>query len=161
MTAMMDLIQELWTLKRDIVSDDFDKALYRLASELPMKIHEYPTGTQCWTWKIPEKWTCDEAYLETLDGKRLIDYRDHPLHVVSYSLPFEGEVTREELFKHLHVHARLKNAVPYVFKYYDRDWGLCCSQTLRDRMDDERYRVVIRTRFEPGKLKVGRVCNRR
>jgi len=42
MTAMMDLIQELWTLKRDIVSDDFDKALYRLASELPMKIYEYP-----------------------------------------------------------------------------------------------------------------------
>ena len=30
-----------------------------------------------------------------------------PLHVVSYSVPFEGEVTREELFNHLHVHPRL------------------------------------------------------
>ena len=39
MTAMMDLIQELWTLKRDIVSDGFDKAPYRLATEIPMKIH--------------------------------------------------------------------------------------------------------------------------
>jgi aminopeptidase-like protein len=155
MTAMMDLIQELWTLKRDIVSDDFDKALFRINTELPMKIHEYATGTQCWTWKVPEKWTCDEAYLETLDGKRLIDYRDHPLHVVSYSLPFDGEVTRDELFKHLHVHSRLNNAVPYVFKYYERDWGLCCSQTLRDRMKDDRYHVVIRSRFEPGKLKLG------
>jgi aminopeptidase-like protein len=155
MTAMMDLIQELWTLKRDIVSDDFDKALYRLAAELPMKIHEYETGTPCWTWKIPEKWTCDEAYLETMDGKRLIDYRDHPLHVVSYSLPYDGVVTRDDLMKHLHVHSRLSNAVPYVFKYYERDWGLCCTQTLRDRLKEDRYRVVIRSRFEPGKLKLG------
>jgi aminopeptidase-like protein len=155
MASMMDLIQDLWTLKRDIVSDDFDKALNRLSAELPMKIHEYPSGTPCWTWKVPEKWTCDEAYLETVSGRRLIDYQDHPLHVVSYSLPFEGEIPREVLFKHLHSHSRLPDAVPYVFKYYDRDWGLCCSQTLRDSLKDERYRVVIRTRFEPGKLKVG------
>jgi aminopeptidase-like protein len=155
MASMMDLIQELWTLKRDIVSDDFDKALYRLAVEIPLKIHEYATGTPCWTWKIPEKWTCDEAYLETMDGRRLIDYQDHPLHVVSYSLSYEGEVTREELLNHLHTHARLPEAVPYVFKFYERDWGLCCSQALRDSLKDKSYRVVIRTRFEPGKLKLG------
>ena len=56
-------------------------------------------------------------------------YADHPLHVVSYSLPFEGMVTREELLQHLHVHPRLPEAIPFVFKYYDRDWGLCASQT--------------------------------
>ena len=72
MTTMLDLIKELWFLKRDIVSDDFDKALYRLADEVPpssqtsVKIHEYPSSEQCWTWCVPEKWTCHEAYLETL-----------------------------------------------------------------------------------------------
>ena len=55
-------------------------------------------GTHCWTWIIPEKWTCHEACLETLEGKKLISYDDHPLHVVYYSLPFEGVVSREELF---------------------------------------------------------------
>lgn len=154
---MLDLIKELWFLKRDIVSDDFDRALLRLAQEVPMAIHEYPTGESCWTWKVPEKWTCREAYLETLDGRRLIDYADHPLHVVSYSLPFDGVVPREELLRHLHVHPRLPEAVPFVFKYYERDWGLCAAQQLRDSLQEERYRVRIDTVFEPGTLKVGEI----
>jgi len=129
----------------------------RLAQEIPMQIHRYASGEQCWTWRIPEKWTCEEAYLETLDGKRLIDYADHPLHVISYSLPFEGIVSRDELLNHLHVHPRLPDAIPFVFKYYERNWGLCCPQTLRDQLHDEAYRVVIRTRFEPGELKIGEV----
>ena len=157
MSTMMELVEELWFLKRDIVSDDFDKALHRLSEEIPMTIHEYPTGSQAWTWKVPEKWTCHEAYLESMDGERLIDYTDHPLHVVSYSLPFEGEVTREELLGHLHVHPHIHNAIPFVFKYYQRDWGLCASQELRDSLIDEKYRVVIRTSFDPGILKVGEV----
>lgn len=157
MTDMIDLINELWFLKRDIISDGFDQALRRLAQEVPMTVHEYPTGEPCWTWRIPEKWTCLEAYLETLDGKRLIDYTDHPLHVVSYSLPFEGVVSREELLHHIHVHPRLPEAIPFVFKYYERDWGLCASQILRDSLQDEQYRVVIKTVFEPGALKVGEV----
>jgi aminopeptidase-like protein len=153
---MLELIQELWFLKRDIVSDEFDRALFRLSEEFSdsgsrMHIHEYPTGEACWTWRVPEKWTCHAAYLETLDGRRLLDYADHPLHVVSYSLPFEGRVSRQELLDHLHVHPRLPDGIPFIFKYYDRDWGLCASQQLRDSL------VVIRTRFEPSTLKVGEV----
>ncbi len=154
---MNSIISDLWQLPRDIVSDGYDRALAYLAERVPMTIHEYPTGTPVWTWRVPEKWTCEEAYLETLDGRRLLDYADHPLHVVSYSLPFEGVVSREELLAHLHVHPRLPDAIPFVFKYYERDWGLCASQTLRDSLTDPRYRVVIRTRFEPGTLKVGEI----
>jgi aminopeptidase-like protein len=158
MSSMLDLINELWFFKRDLVSDGFDRALYRLREEIPqMLIHNYPTGEQCWTWRIPEKWTCHEAYLETLDGQRLIDYANHPLHVVSYSLPFEGIISREELLKHLHVHPHLPEAIPFVFKYYDRDWGLCISQTLCNSLVDDQYHVVIHTTFESGELKVGEV----
>ena len=157
MSSMIELINELWFLKRDIVSDDFDHALQRLAEEIPMTIHAYPTGEPCWTWRVPEKWSCSEAYLETLDGRRLLDYLNHPLHVVSYSLPFEGVVSRDELLRHLHVHPRLPQAIPFVFKYYERDWGLCASQELRDSLAEAAYRVVIRSQFEPGTLKVGEV----
>ncbi|MGB2910938.1 MAG: DUF2172 domain-containing protein, partial [Anaerolineales bacterium] len=127
MSSMLELIEELWYLKRDIISDGFDRALYRLAEGLSgeMKIHKYPSGEQCWTWHVPEKWTCHEAYLETLDGQRLLDYGDHPLHVVSYSLPYEGIVNREELLNHLHTHPTLPDAIPFIFKYYEREWGLC------------------------------------
>jgi aminopeptidase-like protein len=124
---------------------------------MPMIIHEYPTGTECWTWLVPEKWTCHEAWLETLDGRRLFSYDDNPLHVVSYSLPIDREVSREELFEHLHVHQELPDAVPFVFKYYERDWGLCCSRKLKDSLRDDRYRVVIRSDFSYGTLKVGEI----
>jgi aminopeptidase-like protein len=79
------------------------------------------------------------------------------LHVVSYSLPFEGVVSRDELFRHLHVHPKEPDAIPFIFKYYDRDWGLCCSRNLKESLTDEAYRVVIRTTFSYGTLKVGEI----
>ncbi|HEX5436198.1 MAG TPA: DUF4910 domain-containing protein [Gemmatimonadaceae bacterium] len=155
--SMSQMIDALWRLPRHIVSDGYDAALGALSTQLPMTIHEYPTGTECWSWIVPEKWTCHEACLETLDGQRLFSVEDHPLHVVSYSLPFEGEVSRDELMAHLHVHPRVDDAIPFIFKYYERDWGLCCSRVLRDTLTAERYRVVIRTSFSYGTLKVGQV----
>ncbi|HVF08353.1 MAG TPA: DUF4910 domain-containing protein, partial [Actinomycetota bacterium] len=155
--SMREMIDALWRLPRDIVSDGYDRALAALAGQVPMTVHEYPTGTECWSWIVPEKWTCHEARLERLDGTVLVSDAENPLHVVSYSLPFEGEVTREELLAHLHVHPRLPDAVPFVFKYYERDWGLCCTTTRRDALRDERYRVVIRTTSSFGTLKVGEI----
>jgi aminopeptidase-like protein len=155
---MLELINDLCPLKRDLVSDGFDQALDRLAQEVPMTIHEFRSGERCWTWQVPEKWTCEEAYLETIDGKtRPIEYKNHPLHVVSYSLGYDGVIPTAELLQHIHVHPRLPDAIPFVFKYYDRDWGLCCSQTVRDGLTDPEYRVVIRPRFEPGTLKMGEI----
>ncbi|MGA2730221.1 MAG: DUF4910 domain-containing protein [Terracidiphilus sp.] len=153
--SMSETISALWRLPRDIVSDGYDAALQALATQVPMVIHEYPTGTECLTWLIPEKWTCRDARLETLDGRVLFSYRDNPLHGVSYSLPFDGIVTREELFQHLHTHARLDDAIPFIFKYYERDWGLCCSKNLKDSLTDEKYRVLIDSEFSFGALKVG------
>jgi len=155
--SMRQMIDALWRLPRDIVSPGYDAALRALATQAPMTIHEFPTGLECWSWIVPEKWTCHEAYLETLDGERLVDVADHPLHVVSYSLPFEGEVSRETLLEHLHVHPVLPDAVPWQFKYYERDWGLCCTRTLKESLRDDRYRVVIRTSFSYGTLKVGEI----
>jgi aminopeptidase-like protein/aminoglycoside N3'-acetyltransferase len=155
--AMEEIVSRLWMVRRDIVSDGYDAALAALATQAPMRVHEYPSGTEAFTWIVPEKWTCHEAYLETIDGRRLFSYEDHPLHVVSYSLPFDGIVTRDELMRHLHVHPRLPDALPFIFKYYERDWGLCCSERLRDSLQDPRYRVRIRTSFSYGTLKVGEI----
>jgi aminopeptidase-like protein/aminoglycoside N3'-acetyltransferase len=155
--SMKEMIDELWRLPRDIISDGYDAALRGLSTQAPMRIHEYPSGTHCWTWIVPEKWTCFEACLESIDGKRIFSSADHPLHVVRYSLPFEGEVTRDELFKHLHVHPRLSDSIPFIFKYYERDWGLCCSQEQKTALCEERYRVRITTKFSFGTLKVGEV----
>ena len=161
-----NLIDTLWRLPRDIISAGYDTALNLITqqfspnpqSPIPnLTIHEYPSGTEAFTWVVPEAWHCQEAYLETLDGRQLFSYADHPLHVVSYSLPFEGVVSRAELFAHLHTHPLLPHATPFKFKYYERDWGLCCSQDLKNSLTDESYRVVIRSKFSYGTLKVGEV----
>lgn len=152
---MRDLIEAVWRLPRDLVSDGYDRALAVLAGQIPLIVHEYPTGEPCFTWTVPEKWTCRRARLETLDGRVLLDREDNPLHVASYSIPFDGVVSREELLEHLHVHPRLPDAIPFAYCYYRRDWGLCCTSRLRDTLDAPRYRVVIDSEFSPGTLKVG------
>lgn len=149
------LLAELADLRRDIVSDGFDAALELLCGRFPIRVHQYASGTPCWTWRIPEKWTCDEAYVETASGARIIDQCRHPLHVASHSRPVDKWVSREELLAHLHVHPHFDDLPPFVFYYYQPNWGFCCGRKVRDSLVDERYRVVIKSRFEPGTLKVG------
>ena len=155
--SMRDLIRELWFTRRDLVSDGYDQALDALGRAVPMTVHEFATGEPCFTWRIPEKWTLERARLETLDGRTVLDAAEHPLHAMSYSESFTGEVSREELFTHLHTQPRLSQAIPFGFSYYRRTWGLCCSEEAKLALTEDRYRVDIRTRFEPGALKVGEV----
>ena len=156
---MIELIHELWFLKRDLVSDDYDRALYRLAEEVAgMTIHEYPTGEPCWTWRVPEKWTCQRS-LPGNAGWAPAARLPPTIRCTSSPTRCRSKAwsAGRSCCDHLHVHPRLPEAIPFVFKYYERDWGLCASQELRDALDEEAYRVVIRTRFEPGTLKVGEV----
>ncbi|KPK42859.1 MAG: hypothetical protein AMJ78_00925 [Omnitrophica WOR_2 bacterium SM23_29] len=151
---MNKLINDLWFKRRDIISDGFDESLEYISKIIPLKVHEISTGTKCWTWTIPEKWTVKDAFIH--DGeKKLLDIKDHPLHVISYSLSVDKEVTKEELIKHLHSRLERPAAIPYEFKYYERDWGFCIQhERLKDFVKDK-YRVFIDSKFEKGTLKVG------
>ena len=154
---MLELLKRLWPLKRSLVSDGYDEAIRIIDREYNIEVSAYPSGTECWTWFIPEKWTCYAAYLETLEGKRLIDYKDHPLHCMDYSLSVDKVVDRAELFNHLYSHERNPDAIPYRFKYYEKDWGLCCTKKVKDNLNEDKYRVVITTEFSKGELKVGQL----
>ncbi len=154
---MKEIINNIWRLPRDIISDGYDMALNELSKQIHMTIHEYPSGTECWSWIIPEKWTCHEGYLETLDGQRLFSYKENPLHVASYSQPVDGVFSREELFKHLCIHPNIETAVPYRYLHYKKDWQLCCSEVMKSSLTEDKYKVVIKSDFSPGKLKVGEV----
>lgn len=65
---MMKLINDLWFKRRDIVSDGFDESLDYISRVIPLKIHKIPSGTKCWTWIVPEKWSVKEAYIEEVCG---------------------------------------------------------------------------------------------
>ena len=117
--SMYEIVKILAPLKRDLVSDGFDQSLDIISSQLDgFESYLYPTGTDRFTWTIPQKWTCLEGRLETIDHKLIFSYADHPLHVMSYSQSIDKIVTREELFKHLYTH-RLPDAIPFKFSYYE------------------------------------------
>lgn len=151
------LVKALVDLPRDLISDGYDYALMLLAKLAPMNIHEYRSGTECISGIVPEKWTCQKATLETLAGLVQLDYENNPLHVVSYSQSFMGEVTREELFNHLHIHPTLPEAIPYKCFESKSDWGLCCTNQQKARLADDSYRVTIDAQFSYGALKVGQI----
>jgi len=152
---MIKLINDLWFKRRDIISDGFDESLDYISKILPLKIHKIPSGAQCWTWVVPEKWSVKEAFIEDLDGKRFLDLKDHPLHVISYSLPVNKIVTRKELLQHLYTSSKRPNAIPFEFKYYERDWGFCVQHSRLKEFTRDKYKVFIDSKFEKGNLKVG------
>src|SRR5574337_565468 len=152
---MLKIIEDLWYKPRNLVSDEYDKSLEYISKIIPLKIHEIPTGTKCWTWTIPEKWIVDGAWIEDLDGNRILDLKDNPLHVMSYSLPINQIVTKEELMKHLHTRSDRPKAIPFEFKYYERDWGFCIQHERLSEFTKDNYKVVINSKFENGSLKIG------
>jgi aminopeptidase-like protein len=112
------------------------------------KTEVYEPGKKVWTWQVPERYIVHEAWLETEDGERVVDFRDNPLHLVSYSIPVEKELAWEELEPHLHYSDKRPEAIPWEFKYYERSWGFCLSKSQFDRLPrDKRYRAVIRVDF--------------
>lgn len=152
---MIKIIEDLWLKRRDIVSDGFDESLEYLSKIIPLKIHKVPSGTKCWTWTVPEKWTVKEAYIEDTGGRRLLDLKDHPLHVISYSLPVDEVVSRETLMKHLFTNPQMPDSIPFEYKYYQRDWGFCVQHNRLKDYTSAKYKVYIDSRFENGSLKVG------
>ena len=151
---MFDTIKDLYNLRRDLVSDEYDKALEYIGRKIPLKIYSIPSGTECWTWIVPEKWTVKEAYIEA-NGKRILDLKDHPLHVASYSIPVDMIVTKGELLKHLHTNKKRPNAIPFDYKYYVKDWGFCIQYNKLKKFKDKKYHVVIKSSFEKGSIKIG------
>lgn len=152
---MLKIIEDLWFKRRDLISDGYDESLDYLSKIIPFKTREIPTGTKCWTWVVPEKWVLKEAYIEDLSGRRFLELKNHPLHVVSYSLPVDKVVTKEELMKHLHANPKRPGAIPFEFKYYEKDWGFCIQHDRLKDFTQDKYKVFIDSRFEKGTLKVG------
>jgi aminopeptidase-like protein len=97
---------------------------------------------------VPERYAVHEAYLEMEDGRRIVDFKDNPLHIVSYSLPVDRILTWAELEPHLHFNDKRPEAVPWVFKYYERDWGFCLPKSTFDGLPrDRKYHALIRSEF--------------
>jgi aminoglycoside N3'-acetyltransferase len=156
--SLSALAEALTPLPRDPVSDALDASLELLAAHESLLLHRFRTGTVVAGELVPERWSCREATLQTLAGEPVFSLHDSPLHVVSCSHGFTGEVDRAELLAHLHLHPRLEHAVPHVRNDFRRQWGLCCSAKQRARLSDARYLVRIDAGFSCGEMLVGELA---
>lgn len=150
--SLKDVLGELFPLHRTLASDGLDAALEIVGSYLPetagYKIETYAPLTPAWTWYIPERYVVHAAYLETEDGQRIVDFKDNPLHLLSYSLPIDKSMGWAELEPHLYFNEKRPHTIPWKFKYYDRDWGFCLPKNLFDTLPrDKNYHVVIDAEF--------------
>jgi aminopeptidase-like protein len=150
--AMHDLATELFPLCRSITGDGIRETLRRLAKEAPFTLHEVPTGTQAFDWKVPKEWNIREAYIEDASGKRIVDFKDNNLHVVGYSVPVDAQMSLAELQEHLHSLPAQPDAIPYVTSYYEEAWGFCLTDRARKELKEGTYHVRIDSDLKDGSL---------
>ncbi len=98
MRAMFD---RLWPILRSITGDGVRRTHDILGELVSLDRIEVPSGTAVFDWTVPKEWIVREAHLTDPNGVRILDIAQNNLHLVNYSVPFRGRLTRQELEPHL------------------------------------------------------------
>jgi len=151
----MNFLKKVINLKRTLLSDDNEIFFNLLKKELPIKTHRFKSGTKCFDWEIPKKWTVKKGLVKKINGDIVINSKDSILHLVNYSCSFNKIVSLNTLKKHLHFDKKLPNAIPYRTSYYSKNWGICLNYQDYLKMNDNKYKVEIETKLSKGELIIG------
>lgn len=151
---MMSVLRDLGPKNRSLISDGYEESLDYISRLLPLKVHKVASGSEVWSWTAPKKWVVREAWIKK-DGKTIVDFKDHPLHLVSYSIPFSGVMSLDELKEHLYFDSDRPAAFPYVYKYYKAGWGFSLPYNLYKKLGPGRYEVKVDTALVDDFVRVG------
>ena len=154
---LMAHVRDLYPLNRSITGDGLRASLRLLQRLAPVELHEVPSGTAVFDWTVPREWNVRSARLTAPDGRVVADVERCNLHLLGYSVPFRGTVSREELEPHLYSLPDQPDLIPYRTSYYQEAWGFCLSHRVRSTLPPGDYQVEIDTRLEDGSLTYGEV----
>jgi aminopeptidase-like protein len=149
------LVKELYPVNRSLTGSGVRETLAMIARHIDLQVHEVETGTAVLDWHVPMEWNIRSGTIESMDGRRLVDFAAHNLHVLGYSKPVDGVFTRAELAQHVHTLPDQPDLIPYRTGYYADNWGFCMPHNLWQSMTDDRYRVRIDSDISPGSLNYG------
>lgn len=152
---MHALMAELYPICRSITGEGVRRTLRRLQAEIPLEIREVATGTPVFDWTVPREWTIREAWIKGPDGERIVDFADHTLHVLNYSVPVQGRFDREELLEHLYSLPEHPDWIPYRTSYYKEAWGFCLPHRQLEALPAGEYEVFIDAEHTDGSLSYG------
>jgi len=151
-----DLLRRLFPICRSIAGGGLRATLDLLRKTSDFSLTEVPSGAACYDWIVPDEWNVRDAYVADSTGRRVIDFQANNVHLVNYSIPFEGTLTFDELAPHLHTLPDLPNAIPYRTTYYNRTWGFCLTHEQFQKLDKrEKYHVAVDSTLAPGSLTYG------
>ncbi len=150
------LLQRLFPICRSITGDGLRSTLAILRQVADFDLQEVPSATACYDWTVPDEWNVRDAFVADSTGRRVIDFQQNNVHLVNYSIPFEGVLSYAELAPHLHTLPHLPSAIPYRTSYYNRDWGFCLTHDRFQALNqEEQYHVVVDASLAPGALTYG------
>jgi len=153
-----DLLQCLFPICRSITADGLRQTLNLLREDTDIQLRKVPSGTACFDWIVPDEWNVRDAYVADSAGHRLIDFQQDNVHLMNYSVPFEGTFTYSELAPHLHTLPDLPTAIPYRTTYYNRAWEFYLThEQFQYRHKNEEYHVLVDTTLAPGALTYGEI----
>jgi len=152
---MYKLLERLFPITRSITGNGVRETLKILKEYIPLVKYEIPSGRKVFDWVVPDEWNINDAFVMDEKNNRIIDYNKLNLHVVGYSIPFEGTLTLDELKDHLYTLPDQPTLVPYVTSYYEKRWGFCISHNQYKRLKNQKYFVKIDSTLKPGSLTYG------
>lgn len=152
MKELEEYFDRLWPILRSITGEGVRMTHAILGELVPLERIELPSGTPIFDWTVPREWLVREAYAIDPRGDRILDIADNNLHLIGYSAPFQGTISRQDLDAHLFSLPAQPDAIPYLTSYYQERWGFCLSQRQRDALPEGSYKVVIDTEFTDGSL---------
>lgn len=152
---MLDLMAELYPICRSITGEGVRETLRVIRKRIALEVREVPTGTKVFDWTVPLEWNVSDAYIMNREGKRIIDFRAHNLHLMSYSSPVRKKMPLAELRPHLFTLPDHPEWIPYRTSYYQENWGFCLRHADLERLPDDEYDVVIDSSLQSGSLTYG------
>lgn len=151
-SEMLRFIEELFPFHRSITGAGLRQTLSAIGRRIPLEVHEVPSGTPVFDWTVPNEWNIRDAYVIDPSGQRVVDLREHNLHVVGYSVPVDERLSLSELKQHVHTLPEQPALIPYRTSYYSEAWGFCMQHEKADRLPEGTYEVRIDSSLEPGSL---------
>jgi aminopeptidase-like protein len=149
------IFDELFPICRSITGQGYRSSFNIIKKFIPFKKHKYPTGKKVFDWTVPNEWNIREAYIQNSAGKKIIDFNQNNLHLMSYSIPVNKRISLSELNRNLHSIPHMPKDIPYVTSYYKKNWGFCLSHKQRLKLANENYKVFINSSLKKGFVEWG------